>query len=199
MIRVFIVDENYDRREIDGFVEVEDIESVEVKSVGDDGLEVVTYEDRPIIVKVPAKVPNPDYKPSWVCVNADNDEDAKQWLALDGREVSAEEVKRIFGDKAAWASPLTVKVSDDGKRIESFTPPDDIDPTFDELAERARNKRDALISETDYLLMPDYPIDPESLEAVKAYRQALRDVPAQEGFPSSIVWPDLPEALHESK
>lgn len=90
-------------------------------------------------------------------------------------------------------------MSEDGQSIESFTPPAGIEPTVNELAARARNKRDALISETDYLLMSDYPIDAESLEAVKAYRQALRDVPAQEGFPSSIVWPDLPEVLHESK
>ena len=199
MIKVFIVDEKYEQREIDGFVEVEDVERVEVKSVGDDGQEVVTYEDRPIIVKVQAKVPNPDYKPSWICVNVDNDEDAQQYVDQGAKELSQDEITKTFGDLAAWASPLTVKVSEDGQSIESFTPPAGIEPTVNELAARARNKRDALISETDYLLMPDYPIDTESLEAVKAYRQALRDVPAQEGFPSSIVWPDLPEVLHESK
>ena len=200
MIRVFIVDENYDQREIDGFIEVEDVERVEVKSVGDDGQEVVTYEDRPIIVKVQAKVPNPDYKPSWICVNVDNDEDAQKYVDQGAKELSQDEITETFGDLAAWASPLTVKVSEDGKSIESFTPTVDIEPTVDELAARARNKRDALISETDYLLMPDYPIGAESLDAVKAYRQALRDVPEQEGFPASIVWPELPEVLkNESK
>lgn len=53
-----------------------------------------------------------------------------------------------------------------------------------------RSQRDALIAKTDYLLAPDYPISAKDLEKVKAYRQALRDVPAQEGFPDNVVWPD---------
>lgn len=53
-----------------------------------------------------------------------------------------------------------------------------------------RAKRDYLISQTDYLLQTDYPISAEDLEKVKAYRQALRDVPEQEGFPFDVVWPE---------
>lgn len=68
-------------------------------------------------------------------------------------------------------------------------------PTNEELAERARGQRDALIAKTDYLLAADYPISAERLEEIKAYRQALRDVPAQEGFPETIVWPTAPEWL----
>lgn len=60
-----------------------------------------------------------------------------------------------------------------------------------------RAKRDSLISETDYLLASDYPISAEDLEAVKVYRQALRDVPQQEGFPFDVVWPDLPVIVAE--
>lgn len=60
-----------------------------------------------------------------------------------------------------------------------------------------RAKRDSLISETDYLLASDYPISAEVLEAVKVYRQALRDVPQQEGFPFDVVWPDLPVIVAE--
>lgn len=53
-----------------------------------------------------------------------------------------------------------------------------------------RSKRDYLISQTDYLLQPDYPISAEDLEKVKAYRQALRDIPEQEGFPDNVTWPE---------
>lgn len=60
-----------------------------------------------------------------------------------------------------------------------------------------RAKRDSLISETDYLLSSDYPISAEDLEAVKVYRQALRDVPQQAGFPFDVVWPDLPVIVAE--
>ena len=62
-----------------------------------------------------------------------------------------------------------------------------------EAEERVRAQRDYLIGQTDYLLAADYPIDAESLEAVKAYRQALRDVPQQEGFPENVEWPTMPE------
>lgn len=62
----------------------------------------------------------------------------------------------------------------------------------EEAEKSVRAKRDSLISETDYLLASDYPISAEDLEAVKVYRQALRDVPQQEGFPFDVVWPDLP-------
>ena len=55
-----------------------------------------------------------------------------------------------------------------------------------------RAKRDYLISQTDYLLQPDYPISDADLAKIKEYRQALRDVPSQEGFPDNVVWPEMP-------
>ena len=67
--------------------------------------------------------------------------------------------------------------------------------TDEDRAKAAREKRDELLTETDYLLMPDYPISPEALASLKAYRQALRDVPEQAGFPSKIEWPEKPEAI----
>jgi len=65
-------------------------------------------------------------------------------------------------------------------------------PTDQQLADAARARRDALITATDYLLMPDYPISAEQLAEVRAYRQALRDVPLQAGFPQTIDWPTPP-------
>ena len=60
------------------------------------------------------------------------------------------------------------------------------------LAASARQKRDRLIAVTDYLVTPDYPIESDRLAAVKTYRQALRDVPEQSGFPRTITWPEKP-------
>lgn len=68
-----------------------------------------------------------------------------------------------------------------------------------EAKQSVRSKRDRLIADTDYLLTPDYPISPDELEVVKAYRTALRDVPQQEGFPYDVVWPELPEVLAKKK
>lgn len=64
--------------------------------------------------------------------------------------------------------------------------------TDEEYAAEARGKRNALIAETDYLVMPDYPLDDKKKAAVLAYRQALRDVPEQAGFPRQIDWPVKP-------
>ena len=60
------------------------------------------------------------------------------------------------------------------------------------LATSARQKRDRLIAATDYLVTPDYPIEPDRLAKVKIYRQALRDIPEQSGFPRTITWPEKP-------
>ena len=61
--------------------------------------------------------------------------------------------------------------------------------TPEKKAELIRQQRDDLLSETDYLMMPDYPMSELARENLKVYRQALRDVPEQPGFPNSVVWP----------
>ena len=63
----------------------------------------------------------------------------------------------------------------------------------DDKAANIRAHRDRLLAETDYLLMPDYPLAGESLDALAVYRQALRDITKQETFPQSVVWPEKPE------
>lgn len=58
-----------------------------------------------------------------------------------------------------------------------------------------RNKR---IAETDYLILPDYPITKVNKDKVKEYRQELRDLPEQEGAPwdggkENTPFPEFPE------
>lgn len=64
-----------------------------------------------------------------------------------------------------------------------------------ETADEIRARRDRLLAATDWAVLPDSPLDAQSLEAVKTYRQALRDVPQQDGFPADIQWPELPETV----
>ena len=63
---------------------------------------------------------------------------------------------------------------------------------LDELAATVRVRRDELIAETDYLMMPDYPIQPEQRDSWEIYRQSLRDITRQKGFPKEILWPEKP-------
>lgn len=84
-----------------------------------------------------------------------------------------------------------------GVTEEEYNPIDEM--TDDEVASMVRRKRDSTISRTDFYVQPDYPSDPVGLEAVKAYRQALRDIPEQSGFPRNVQWPSLPSVLSRDK
>tara|TARA_R110002167_G_scaffold1980_1_gene9815 strand:+ start:660 stop:920 length:261 start_codon:yes stop_codon:yes gene_type:complete len=53
-----------------------------------------------------------------------------------------------------------------------------------------RSKRDGLIASTDWWALPDRTMTAEQT----AYRQALRDITSQAGFPTDITWPQEPSA-----
>ena len=57
------------------------------------------------------------------------------------------------------------------------------------LMEAVRFKRNQLLAETDWWVLPDRTATPEQL----AYRQALRDLPANTADPANPVWPLKPE------
>lgn len=71
------------------------------------------------------------------------------------------------------------------------------EPTNEEVAEQVRAERDRRIAETDWYMMPDYPADPETLEVVKNYRKALRDITLQSDFPRAFKWPVVPKVFCE--
>jgi len=68
-----------------------------------------------------------------------------------------------------------------------------------ELAARVRAKRDGLLRDTDMTQLPDADICGDCLEAFRGYRQALREVPEQPGFPYEIKWPEKPVAVKRVK
>lgn len=68
----------------------------------------------------------------------------------------------------------------------------DLAPSAEQLATDARAKRDRLLSATDWTQIPDAPLTADQKAAYAAYRQALRDVPQQAGFPRVIEWPVVP-------
>lgn len=60
----------------------------------------------------------------------------------------------------------------------------------DNVAASVRNQRNALLTASDWTQVADAPVDQV---AWAEYRQALRDVTTQEGFPHNVVWPVKPE------
>lgn len=65
-----------------------------------------------------------------------------------------------------------------------------VDLPKDEVAAKARAMRDKTLAQTDHTQLPDAPGD---RGAWATYRQALRDIPQQAGFPDTIDWPRPPE------
>ena len=58
-----------------------------------------------------------------------------------------------------------------------------------QLEAAERSARDELLKATDHYGLSDKTMSAD----MAAYRQALRDVPQQEGFPQTITWPTKPE------
>ena len=59
----------------------------------------------------------------------------------------------------------------------------------DTASANVRGYRDSLLNESDWTQVADAPVDKT---AWATYRQALRDVSTQEGFPWEVVWPTQP-------
>jgi hypothetical protein len=60
-------------------------------------------------------------------------------------------------------------------------------------AARARDQRVELLAAADVLIhKAEDTGQADRLPALRAYRQALRDVPQQDGFPNTISWPTMP-------
>tara|TARA_R110001632_G_C11232670_1_gene406826 strand:+ start:566 stop:847 length:282 start_codon:yes stop_codon:yes gene_type:complete len=59
----------------------------------------------------------------------------------------------------------------------------------DRAAAHARDKRNDLLAATDWTAMADAPTQ---ATAMTTYRQALRDITSQSGWPTTIIWPTAP-------
>lgn len=59
--------------------------------------------------------------------------------------------------------------------------------TEEQVAEQVRTQRNVLLEESDIMAISDRITD-----SWRTYRQALRDIPAQAGFPTSVTWPTKP-------
>jgi hypothetical protein len=54
-----------------------------------------------------------------------------------------------------------------------------------------KTKRNRLLYETDWTQFSDVTL--QNKAAWATYRQALRDIPQQQGYPSNVVWPTPPQ------
>ena len=70
---------------------------------------------------------------------------------------------------------------------QGITPTAYVEPPI--TAGQVRAERDALLAACDWTQVADAPVNPA---AWAVYRQALRDVTTQAGFPLNVTWPEPP-------
>lgn len=94
------------------------------------------------------------------------------------------------GDLQPVAIPAGVAVDIghgyDGKTFAAPAPA----PMPQASADDVRAQRDALLTASDWTQLADVPAATRTAWA--PYRQALRDVPTQAGFPGAVTWPKAP-------
>lgn len=107
-----------------------------------------------------------------VCVNAIEADQPDESLLPEGHTFASDHSGDIGWHFAngAWVEPVV--------------------PVIPPTAEEVRAERNALLAASDWTQVADAPVDQA---AWAAYRQELRDVTKQAGFPHDVVWPTKPE------
>lgn len=100
-------------------------------------------------------------------------------------EAGVEEIRTDSGPLPDGATELT---DDEYATLTQTTDPIPLTP--DDLAAIARRERDVRLAACDWTQARDVP---DALSAKwQPYRQALRDISKQAGFPAVIDWPEAP-------
>jgi hypothetical protein len=84
----------------------------------------------------------------------------------------------------------------DGNWVESYkiTPKteEQINSDFEIYKQQTRYSRNIFLEMSDWTQFNDSPLTEEKKNEWKIYRQQLRDMPEQSGFPWEVVWPTQP-------
>ena len=75
----------------------------------------------------------------------------------------------------------------------------EIEKELEQKWEDIRNKRDYILSSTDWTQLNDAPLTEIEREAWAVYRQALRDMTESVESIDDIQWPELPQSKHSTK
>lgn len=129
-----------------------------------------------------------------------------EWMEMHGVDPVFEGPQATGGTVYQYSQFVGIEQKEDGKWYTKyilgpvFVDTDEMSAADQEAAYKAqrdaqqatavRQDRNRRMAESDWTQLPDSPVD----KAVWAtYRQALRDVPVQAGFPWNVDWPTQPE------
>jgi len=88
--------------------------------------------------------------------------------------------------RVEWESPMEYPPTKEEIRAEVLS----LEAEAKEM--EVRNQRDNLLSSSDWIVTKSLEAGVEVPQEWLDYRQALRDLPQQAGFPDSIIWPTAP-------
>ena len=107
------------------------------------------------------------------------------------QESGVEEVDGKWFTKFVVGPVFTDTKDEDGNTVTAATNEAAYKAKVDaDAAASIRSTRDTKLSECDWTQTNDSPVKDESTWTT--YRQALRDVPTQAGFPHTVTWPTKP-------
>ena len=140
-----------------------------------------------------------------------NNDDGTMDIMVDGENIEQISSDNLDDDIHAiqwYGDHGEVEYNDRNEEITDFSPFNqlllDRDAVIDSIVEEAieeepsedevvRDKRNRLLKDTDWIILRYLDQGDEVPLEWKEYRQALRDVPEQGGFPGSVDWPIIPE------
>lgn len=106
-----------------------------------------------------------------------NNEEGEEYFTFDRYEANATYSEALEGiieeNKSAWLNAA--------KKAEE-----------ESVAEEVRSVRNKLLEEIDWTQTIDAPISAKSRSVLRTYRQKLRDITEQDGFPYEVEWPVKP-------
>ena len=122
--------------------------------------------------------------PSWGTTTPEILDSLGADVVLEGPQAQPTRYQVAFADgveqiDGAWYTKYSVADMDDETKATKDA----------EQAKSVRDQRNTKLAESDWTQVADAPVDKQ---AWATYRQALRDITTQTGFPWEVTWPDAP-------
>lgn len=143
------------------------------------------YTENGQVIDGPRSLPNGWRNVSGLCYMDDDNLRALGWLPYhfidNGGEVLDKTVVQVLSDKVVET------------RVYRYKTEEEIAKETEDKKKHVRHDRNGRLTQCDWTQLDDTPLDNVAKAQWAAYRQALRDVPDQPGFPFNVTWPSQPE------
>lgn len=142
------------------------------------------YTENGQVIDGPRSLPNGWRNVSGLCYMDDDNLRALGWLPYhfidNGGEVLDKTVVQVLSDKVVET------------RVYRYKTEEEIAKETEDKKQHVRQDRNGRLTQCDWTQLDDTPLDNVAKGQWASYRQALRDVPDQPGFPFNVTWPTQP-------